>query len=83
MNILEVGNVVKSKTGDKLMIININIREIDKKAFNKEALGYILNQDFPNDEKCFIYSCFVDDDKGITKKLEFKRDELIFIRAKY
>ena len=81
MNIWEVGNVVKSKTGDKLMIINSG--EIDKKAFNKETLGYILNQDFPNDEKCFIYSCFVEDDKGITKKLEFKRDELIFIRAKY
>ncbi len=65
------------------MLLIIKKRIFDKKAFNKEAMGNIINDDEPNDENCFIYICFIEDDKGIIKKLEFKRDELIFIRAKY
>lgn len=80
MNILKQGNVVKSKTSEQLMIINRSY--IDKSKFNKNFLGTVLDDIEPNDSELYIYVCFIEEN-GLPKKLEFKRDELIFVRDKY
>ena len=52
MEILQKGNVVKSKTSDTLMVIT-KIR-ISKQEFNKNALGYILDDKEIDESKNYI-----------------------------
>lgn len=80
MDILKPGNVVKSKTNEQLMIVNR--KYVDKAKFNKEFLGVMLEDTEPKDSEIYVYVCFIEEN-GLTKKLEFKRDELIFVRDKY
>jgi hypothetical protein len=77
---LKAGNVVKSLTSDKLMIIN-KVESI-KPGFNSQFIGYLADNNDIDENEVYNYICFIEED-GLTKKLTFKRDELIFIRASY
>lgn len=77
MDTLKQGDIVKSKTSDQEMVINR--KYVDKGEFNKSVLGYIIDDKDINEEKVWIYVCFIEEN-GLTKKCEFKRDELIFVR---
>lgn len=80
MDILQVGNVVKSTSSDDLMVINSSY--VDKSTFTKGVLDYLHDNEI-DESNLYRYVCFVENADGTTKKLEFKRDELIFVRTAY
>lgn len=77
MKTLQQGDIVKSKHSEREMVINR--KYVDRSKFNNSVLGHIIDDKKINEEEVWVYVCFIEEN-GLTKKCEFKRDELIFVR---